>query len=169
MAAKHSLHVALTKPHVPSDGRGTGDSHYKAIFESAVDFAIVATDSDGLVNAWNMGAERTLGWSAKEMIGERVERFFTPEDQAEGRPEIKMQEALATGRATDERWHMKKDGSRFYANGEMMPLRDETGALYGFVKFYATGRSNTKLPRRPGPMRSSCAACWLPPPIASRY
>ena len=117
-----------------SDERSTRDTQYQAIIESAVDFAIVATEQDGLVTAWNTGAERTLGWSAKEMIGEKVDRFFTPEDRAEGRPQIEIREALASGRATDERWHMKKDGSRFWASGEMLALHDLDGAHLGFVK-----------------------------------
>ncbi len=123
------------RTHSPaSDERSARDTHYQAIVESAVDFAIVATDRSGLVTAWNTGAERTLGWSAGEMIGETLDRFFTPEDRAGGRPQIEMQEASATGRASDERWHMRRDGSRFWASGEMLALRDRDGAPLGFVK-----------------------------------
>ncbi len=108
-------------------------SRHAAIFESAVDFAIVATDRDGLITDWNTGAETIFGWSAEEMIGISAERFFTPEDRAQGRVEHEMSRALEAGRGNDERWHLRKDGSRFWANGEMMPLRAGVTHL-GFLK-----------------------------------
>ena len=107
---------------------------YQAIFESAVDFAIVTSDHEGRVTAWNPGAERILGWSAEEMVGHSAETFFTPEDRAAGRPETEMRCAAETGRAADERWHLRKDGSRFWASGEMMPLRSTDGTDLGFLK-----------------------------------
>lgn len=107
---------------------------YQSILESAVDFAIIAMDADGLVVEWNTGAERILGWSSEEICGQPADRFFTPEDRAADRPEFEMRTALAEGRANDERWHLKKDGSRFWANGEMMPLRAENGTHLGYVK-----------------------------------
>ncbi len=113
---------------------GTGDRRYHAILESAVDFAIVATDRDGVVNEWNTGAERIFGWSAGEMLGEPADRFFTPEDRAEGRPYLEMRLALDSGRAADDRWHLRKDGTRFWASGEMMPLMAADGSHLGFLK-----------------------------------
>ncbi len=115
---------------IPAEGRL---SRYAAIFESAVDFAIVATDRDGVITDWNTGAETIFGWSAEEMIGEAADRFFTPEDRAQGRVEHEMSRALEAGRGNDERWHVRKGGTRFWANGEMMPLRDK-GAHVGFLK-----------------------------------
>ena len=107
---------------------------YQAIFESSVDFAIVTTDHEGRVTAWNPGAERIMGWSADEMVGRPAATFFTGEDRAAGRPGTEMRCASETGRATDERWHLRKDGSRFWASGEMMPLRSPGGADLGFLK-----------------------------------
>ena len=106
---------------------------YQAIFESAVDFALIASDRDGRVTDWNPGAERILGWTAEEMQGELAARFFTPEDQAEGRPEMEMSRALETGRASDERWHLRKDGTRFWARGScsIAPSRRATARRPG--------------------------------------
>ena len=121
----------------PEESRRDADAdtvRLRAIFESVVDFAIVATDRDGRVTDWNSGAERVLGWRAEEMLGETAERFFTPEDRAAGRIEAEMRRALEAGRASDERWHLRADGSRFWASGELMPLRDRDGAHLGFVK-----------------------------------
>ncbi len=112
---------------------------YQAIFESAVDFAIVTTDHEGRVTAWNPGAERILGWSAEEMVGHSAETFYTPEDRAAGRPAEEVRQTAETGRAADERWHLRKDGTRFWASGEMMPLRSPEGADLGFLKILHDG------------------------------
>ncbi len=106
----------------------------RAVFSSLVDVAIVTTDRDGLVIDWNAGAVTIFGWAADEMRGEDASRFFTPEDRAGDRVAVEMRLALRAGRASDERWHMRKDGSRFWASGEMMPLRDDGGEHIGFVK-----------------------------------
>ncbi|GJD52504.1 hypothetical protein OPKNFCMD_5270 [Methylobacterium crusticola] len=104
------------------------------ILESATDYAIVAMDRTGRVTRWNAGAERILGWSEAEMLGELTHVVFTPEDRAGRRPEIEMGLALEHGSAPDERWHLRRDGERFWAQGEMMPLRSETGEVLGFLK-----------------------------------
>ncbi len=110
------------------------EQRQRAIFDSAIDFAIIATTQDGEVTDWNTGAERILGWSAAEMIGERVERFFTPEDRASGRVAHEMRRALDDGSASDERWHLRRDGTRFWASGELMLLRTADGTQLGFLK-----------------------------------
>jgi PAS domain S-box-containing protein len=110
------------------------DARQRAIFESAIDFAIVATDLEGMVSDWNPGAERVMGWSADEMRGRSAERFFTPEDRADGQLQNEMRRSLVDGQATDERWHLRKDGQVFWASGEMMPLRDDEGGHIGYVK-----------------------------------
>ena len=104
------------------------------ILESASDYAIIAMDSDGRVTRWNSGAERILGWSEEEMLGETVHRIFTPEDRDGDRPGIEMGLALENGSAPNERWHVRKGGERFWASGELMPLKAEDGEIQGFLK-----------------------------------
>jgi PAS domain S-box-containing protein len=106
----------------------------EAIFESAVDFAIVATDCQGVITDWNGAAERIMGWTALEMVGNTADTFFTPEDRAQGRVAREMELSLQDGSANDERWHLRKDGTRFWASGEMFALRDELNVHQGFVK-----------------------------------
>ncbi len=106
----------------------------RAIFDSAVDFAIIATGRDGRVTDWNTGAEHILGWTAEEMYGRTVECILTPEDRAANRAETEMRLSLQQGRASDERWHLRRDGSRFWASSEMMPVRDGQDAQIGFLK-----------------------------------
>ncbi len=107
---------------------------HRAIFKSAFDFIIIASNQEGLITDWNVGAETIFGWSAVEMVGGPVDRIFTPQDRATGRPAIEMQTALENGRATDERWHVRRDGSLFWASGQMTPLRDVDGSHLGFLK-----------------------------------
>ncbi|MEG3167226.1 PAS domain-containing protein [Sphingomonas sp. LB3N6] len=104
------------------------------IIDSATDFAIIATDRWGKVTAWNEGARLITGWSEADMLGQAVARIFTPDDNATGRPETEMHEALTIGVGNDERWHLRRTGERFWANGQMTVLRDDAGQAIGFVK-----------------------------------
>jgi PAS domain S-box-containing protein len=106
----------------------------EALLDSATDYAIIAMDLDGLVTSWNEGARRILGWTEEEMIGQPASVFFTLEDRQKGTQLAEMQSALDHGRGNDERWHQKKDGTCFWASGEMMPLKDENGTPQGFLK-----------------------------------
>jgi PAS domain S-box-containing protein len=107
----------------------------RLVLDAATDFAIVSIDLNGKVTSWNPGAEQVLGWSEGEMIGRDACTFFTEEDQAAGTCGGEMAEAAREGRAEDERWHQRKDGTRFWASGLMMRFDDEdTGEHVGFVK-----------------------------------
>ena len=107
----------------------------RAVLTSAVDFAIITTNLAGEVTSWNPGAEALLGWSEEEMKGHPANRFFTPEDNEANRCETEMAVARENGRCEDERWHLKKDGSRLWASGLMMRFENEqTGAHIGYLK-----------------------------------
>ena len=109
-------------------------SRLRAMFDSAIDFAIVVTDLNGLVTDWNLGAEHILGWTAREMVGQSAHRLFTPEDRQAARPEQEMRQSVLAGRATDERWHLRQDGTSVWASGEMMPLRSAGDRHVGYLK-----------------------------------
>jgi PAS domain S-box-containing protein len=106
----------------------------EAVLESATDYAIIAMDLDGLVTMWNRGAELILGWSESEICGQPASVFFTLEDRQRGVPQAEMRTALEQGFGSDERWHLKKDGTCFWASGEMMPLKDDAAVVFGFLK-----------------------------------
>jgi PAS domain S-box-containing protein len=110
------------------------EAHNRQILDGATDYGIVATDLEGNITLWNRGAQEMLGWSEAQMLDEPMATFFTPEDRALSRPSAKREEALATGRAIDARWHLKQSGERFWGQSEMSPLRDADGAAIGFVK-----------------------------------
>ncbi|MDM9644863.1 HWE histidine kinase domain-containing protein [Rhizobium sp. S163] len=109
-------------------------ARYKAVFNSAIDYAIIVMDRSGLITDWNDGATRVLGWERSEATGRDVSFVFTPEDREAGVPDLEMRSARTQGRGIDERWHLRKSGERFWANGELMPLTADEGALQGYVK-----------------------------------
>jgi PAS domain S-box-containing protein len=109
------------------------DLYCKSI-EDIKDYAIFMTDAEGRVISWNLGAERILGYSEAEIQGRTASRFFTPEDLERGEDKKELATAANEGRAEDERWHVRRDGTRFWASGVVTPVRDEAGALLGFTK-----------------------------------
>ncbi|HEY9736824.1 MAG TPA: PAS domain S-box protein, partial [Trichocoleus sp.] len=110
------------------------ESRFRLIVESVKDYAIFTLDLAGQITSWNPGAERLLGYKEDEIIGHYSRIIFTPEDNATGQSEKEIQTAMVEGRAEDDRWHVRKDGSRFFASGFMMRLQDEAGNLQGLVK-----------------------------------
>ncbi len=106
----------------------------RLIFESATEYAIVVSDCDRRVTGWNSGAQRLLGYAEAEIHGRSGDILFTPEDRDAAAPVNEVSLAVKNGRAVNERWHVRKDGSRFWGSGLMFPLRDREGALSGFLK-----------------------------------
>jgi two-component system CheB/CheR fusion protein len=104
----------------------------RLILESATDYAIFTTDENGNVSSWNSGAEKIFGYSEKEIMGRNSEVLFTPEDRRRRDAQREMTTAVKTGKSEDERWHLRKDGSRFFASGVMQPLQADGSR--GFVK-----------------------------------
>jgi PAS domain S-box-containing protein len=112
-----------------------GDAElFHLMIESVKDYAIFMTDRDGVVVSWNPGVARLIGYEEGEFIGRPVSMIFTPEDVEQGAHQKEMRTAAAAGRAEDERWHVRKDGTRFWASGLIMPLRGESGGVRGYVK-----------------------------------
>lgn len=108
------------------------EARYRLLLDSAIDYALISMDPEGLVTGWNLGAERLMGWREEEMLGRVADAIFTPEDRATGAPERERRTADANGRAADERWHMRKDGTRFWGSGSLTPMRDPE--LSGYLK-----------------------------------
>jgi PAS domain S-box-containing protein len=102
------------------------------IFDSATEYAIFTLDPEGRVTSWNRGAQRLLGYSDDEIIGRDGRVLFTAEDQQRGAADWEIEQALSEGRAGNERWHVRKDGSRFWGSGVAMALR--SGSDPGVLK-----------------------------------
>ena len=109
----------------------------------------------GRVVSWNPGAERLFGYAEPEIISGSIAMLFHPEDRAAGVPEREIATAAAKGRATDERWHQRKDGGRFFASGVVTPIFDEENKLRGFTKIARDITQNESKPKRPCARRPS--------------
>ena len=101
---------------------------------SVRDYALFMLDPKGRVASWNPGAERIKGYREDEIVGEHFSRFFAPEDIAMGKPARELEIAATQERFEDENWRVRKDGSRFWANVVITPMRDSSNRLVGFVK-----------------------------------
>jgi two-component system CheB/CheR fusion protein len=110
------------------------EERLRLVVENATEFAIFSLDLRRRVTVWNAGAQGLLGYSGDEVIGRSADIIFTPEDRAAGAPEHEAKTALAEGRAADDRFHVRKDGSRFWASGAAMLMRNAKGEAVGFVK-----------------------------------
>ncbi len=107
---------------------------YRLLFEATVDYAVFHLSLSGTIQTWNPGAARIFGYEASEIIGRPGATLFTPEDNLQGVPDQEVRFAAESGRAEDSRWHLRKDGSRFWANGVMIGLRDDSGLVVGLGK-----------------------------------
>jgi PAS domain S-box-containing protein len=110
------------------------EERHRLTVESARDYAIVTLGMDGRITGWNSGAERLMGYAAPEILGQPGAVFFTEEDRAAGVPEEELRLARDEGRAENERWHLRRDGSRFWGSGLVTPLSD--GRQRGYLKVF---------------------------------
>lgn len=108
-------------------------------------YAMFTIDPQGTLTSWNAGVEQLFGFSEEEWIGKPARIIFTPAEKAEEVCEAEMRRAEETGNATDIRWHRRKDGSEFFANGYMNAIRDERGRLTGFTKILSDETARKQL------------------------
>lgn len=108
------------------------EERYRLLVEQVQDYAFYTVDPNGIVTTWNTGAERLKGYRAAEIVGRSFSLCFPPKEIERGKPERILQEAIAHGQWVDEGWHVRKDGSRFWAEAVTTALRDERGQLRGF-------------------------------------
>jgi diguanylate cyclase (GGDEF)-like protein/PAS domain S-box-containing protein len=109
-------------------------SLFRAILASATDYAIITLDASRLVTSWNAGAQRIFQYKQHEIIGRLGDVFFTREDLDRKEHLREAQGAIRTGRAADNRWHVRKDGSRFWGEGVVTPIFDANDAHMGYLK-----------------------------------
>ena len=111
-----------------------GGRIYQLMVESVHDYAIFMLDPGGYVASWNRGARKIKGYTAEEIIGQHFSIFYRAEDIAIGHPQRELATAAREGRFEEERPRLRKDGSEFWANVVITPVRDKDGTLLGFVK-----------------------------------
>jgi diguanylate cyclase (GGDEF)-like protein/PAS domain S-box-containing protein len=108
--------------------------NYRLLVEGSTDYAMMMLDPQGIILSWNAGAQNVTGMSAEEAVGKPSSALFTGEDRAMDEPLRELEEAKSAGRSEDNRWHVRPDGTRFWAEGVVTPLWNEDGTLRGFVK-----------------------------------
>jgi PAS domain S-box-containing protein len=113
---------------------GEAEEKFRLLVDGARDYAMFLLDPSNTITFWSTGAERVFGWTADEAIGHGGDMIFIPEDIAKGAVEKEIDTAMSEGRAADRRFHVRKDGSRFWTDGVMMRLDHPSGELRGFAK-----------------------------------
>jgi len=106
---------------------------YQLMVETILDRAILMLDANGRVSTWNAGAEQISGYKKKDILGQHFSLFYTEEDSQSGKPEQELHAATARDRFEDQGWRLRKDGSRYWADVVITPMRDESGDLAGFL------------------------------------
>lgn len=137
--------------------RRGSEERLRLMIENAHDYAIFSLDLDRKITSWNPGAERLLGFTEQEAVGQSSDLIFTPEDCANGVPQKEIDTARETGRSSDDRWHERKDGSRFFATGAMMAIRDRSGETTGYFKIL---RDQTEMHEALDSLEKSRAELW---------
>jgi len=137
----------ITERRAAQDALRESERQFRLLIAGVTDYALFMLDPNGIITSWNVGAERIKGYTAEEVIGHHFSRFYTERDRAAGLPIRALQTAMTEGRFESEGWRVRKDGTIFWANVVIDPIRDEQGELVGFAKITRdiTERRNAQL------------------------
>ena len=124
----------VTGERAAETARREAEERFELLVEGAHDYAMILLNTEGRIESWNTGAQRILGYTEDNVLGQPIDLIFTPEDQAQGSPALELARAKAEGRAGDMREHLRSDGTRFWADGVIEALHGEDGRLRGFAK-----------------------------------
>lgn len=124
--------IDITSRRAAEERLREGEKRMNIVAESTRDYAIITFDDQGRVTSWNTGAERIFGVGEADMLGQPAETLYTPEDRAAGVPKEELAQARMYGRIEEDRWHVRRDGSRFRSTGVLSRL--DKGGVSGFAK-----------------------------------
>ena len=124
----------MTKPNHGKHGSEPRAEELALLVEAVEDYAVFLLSPEGIIQSWNRGASRIMGYAEEEAIGKHFSLFYGPEDLANHKPQNELDTALRDGRVEDEGWRIRKDRTRFWANTIITVLRDESGTVIGFGK-----------------------------------
>ncbi len=124
----------LTERRAGEETLRRSEERFHRVIDAITDYAIFMLDVSGNVETWNSGAKALKGYEESEIDGRNFSAFYTPEDRAAGMPEKVLETVRREGRFEDERWRVRKDGTRFWAHVVITALRDANGTITGFAK-----------------------------------
>jgi PAS domain S-box-containing protein len=124
----------ISERRLAQDALRESERRFRLLVNGVTDHALYMLDPNGIVTNWNAGAQRIKGYTAAEIVGQHFSRFYIEQDRAAGVPARALYTAGHEGRFEAEGWRVRKDGSLFWANVVIEPIRDESGQLIGFVK-----------------------------------
>lgn len=110
------------------------EERYHRMIAEIQDYAILLLDTNGVIQNWNIGAEKIKGYTASEIVGKNFREFYTPADRDRQLPETLLNEARINGKANHEGWRIKKDGSKFWSSVVITALHDKANNVIGFSK-----------------------------------
>ena len=124
----------LTRKKVDEDKLRISEERYHKMIAEVQDYAIILLSQDGIIENWNIGAEKIKGYTAKEVIGKRFDLFYTEKDRKDKLPDKLLSEAKTNGTAAQEGWRVRKDGSKFWGTIVITALHGADGQVIGFSK-----------------------------------
>ena len=124
----------ITERRAAQEAMRESERQFRLLVAGVTDYALYMLDPNGIVTSWNQGAQRIKGYTADEIIGQHFSRFYAERDRSAGAPARALHVAVQEGRFEADAWRVRKDGSLFWANVIIDPIRDEHGHLVGFAK-----------------------------------
>ena len=109
------------------------EQRFHRLLDALHDRAVCLIEVDGTIASWNAGAQRLHGYAEADAVGQSFAMLFQREDQASGVPGEVLARARDRGRHRHEGWLLRKNGSRFWAQTRIEPIRDDKGAIAGFA------------------------------------
>ena len=128
------LYYDITDRKRSKDALHETEERFQSLVDAVEEYAIFRLDSDGRVITWNDGAAEIKGYDRDEILGEHFSTFYTETDRAAGVPGRNLERATEAGSVEDEGWRVRTDGSRFWANVTITPVRDDDGTHRGYLK-----------------------------------
>jgi two-component system CheB/CheR fusion protein len=124
--------IDITRRRAAEQAARSSEERMRLVADSALDYAIITTDPEGIITSWSKGAERMFRYSDSDAIGRHANLIFISEDRAQGVFQTEMDRARTQGRATDDRWQIRADGERIFCSGITTPLNQ--GGFHGYAK-----------------------------------
>lgn len=125
--------IDITRRKAAEEAARSTEERMRLIADSAIDYAFITTDADGVMTSWSRGAERVFGFTDADAIGQSIDVLFTLDDRQRGMFLQETQTALRDGRATGDHWYIHADGHRVFCSGILMPLRQNDSSGFAMI------------------------------------